>query len=149
MLSVRFGTVERSSALTAWLPPGSICSMAGRREAFVAWQGAFRPFRNGRKKLCLDSLASPIGSFAFQKDEPGFPKAAGSICSMAGRREAFVAWHGAFRPFRNGRKKFCLDSLASLIGSFAVFSVRFGTVEKSSALTEKHEPGFPKRRGHL
>ena len=55
--------------------------MAGRREAFVGWQGAFRPFRNGRKKVCLGSLASPK------------------------RRGAFVGWQGAFRPFRNGRKR--------------------------------------------
>ena len=57
-----------------------------RREAFVGWQGAFRPFRNGRKKLCLDSLACPIGSFAFFKST--------SLASQK-PRGAFVAWQGA------------------------------------------------------
>ena len=57
--SARFGkvVVEKRYALAAWLLQGAgkqkVClgSLASprRREAFEAWQGAIRPFRNGTK----------------------------------------------------------------------------------------------------
>ena len=43
-----------------------------RREAFTGWQGVSRPFRKGRKKVCLGSLASPFGSLAFSQRGWGF-----------------------------------------------------------------------------
>ena len=49
----------------------------------------FRPFRKGRKKVCLGSLASPR------------------------RREVFEAWQGAIHPFRNTRKDCCGGSQGS------------------------------------
>ena len=42
------------------------------REAFTGWQGICRPFRKGRKKVCLGSLASPFGSLAFPQRRWGF-----------------------------------------------------------------------------
>ena len=89
MLSVSFGNVE-----TLALELGSLASLFGsvalsrRRDAFEAWQGAFRQF---------GTMASLFGSVALPR-----------------RREAFEAWQGAFRQFRTRRKKVCLGNLASL-----------------------------------
>ena len=91
---------------------------------FLPRQGAIRLFRNGRKKVCLGSLgslASPEagsqGSLASPTGSLASPEA-GSLASPR-RREENEGWQGAFRPFRNGRKRLCVGSLVSPIGSLA------------------------------
>ena len=129
MFPVRFGKVEKRYALGAWLPhlaawlsrsaAGDLQWQGGfpkardlqwpsgfpkRREAFTGWQGVSRPFRKGRKKVCLGSLASPFGSLAFPQRRWGF--------TVAGWLSQSAARH-----LRGGK----------------VFPVRFGRVEKRYA----------------
>ena len=71
-------------------PFGSV-ALPRRPEGFEAWQGAFRQFRKGRKKVGLGSLASPFGSLASPKRRGAFEE----------RRGALKAWQGGM-PWQPG-----------------------------------------------